>query len=160
MEVKKIIDVHIRGNQKIILFCVGVFLILTLVCIPLIIFFFHIVPTRLCSEEANLFLPSMNCSGDGFSELKYIVNSTCLNTHTRYLKYKLIDDTENYQFYDYWSAFKECQRLNSSMWEVLDGESEWNTVIGNIKKLDRSAQGFLRDYRNKSWNHISRTCRG
>ena len=119
MEVKKHIDARIRGYQKILLFCVGVFLILTLVCIPLIIFFFHIVPTRICNEEANLFLPSMNCSGDGFSELKYIVNSTCLNTHTRYLKYKLIDDTENYQFYDYWSAFKECQRLNASILDEI-----------------------------------------
>ena len=138
MEVKKQVNARIRGNLKIILFCVGVFLILTLVCIPLIIFFFHIVPTRICNEEANLFLPSLNCSDDGFSELMYHVTSTCLNTHSRYFKYKLIDDTENYQFYDYWSALKECQRLNSSMWEVLDGESEWNAVIGSIKKLDRS----------------------
>ena len=121
MEEKKQLNARVRGKLKIILVCVGVFLILALVCIPLIIFFFHIVPTRICNEEPNLFLPSINCSDDDFSELVYIVNSTCLNTQSRYLKYKLIDDSENYQFYNYSSAYKECQRLNASMWEVLDG---------------------------------------
>ena len=138
MEEEIQLNARAKGKLKIIFIFVGVFFILASVCIPLIIFFFHIVPTRMCNEETDLFLPSMNCSDDDFSELVYIVNSTCLNTQSRYLKYKLIDDSESYQFYNYSSAYKECQRLNASMWEVLDGESEWNVVIENIKKLGRS----------------------
>ena len=138
MEVEKHIHVGIRGQLKKLVFGVGVFLILALVSITLVIYFFHIVPTRLCNEEKNIFLPSVNCSGDDFSELKYLVNNTCLNSKTRYLKYKLIDDTDNYQFYNYSSAYEECQRLNASMWEVLDGAPEWEVVIENIKKIDRS----------------------
>ena len=138
MEVDEQIHVCIRGQLKKVIYCIGVFLILVSVSIPLVIYFFHIVPTRMCTEETNIFLPTFNCTGDDFSELKYLVNDTCLNSKTRYLKYKLIDDSENYQFYNYSSAYEECQRLNASMWEVLDGAPEWDVVIENIKKFDRS----------------------
>ena len=126
-------------KTKLVLCCIGgLFFITAVVSIPLIIFIFHIVPTRICGEEKRFFLPSTNCSTDGFSEVRYFVNNTCLTTNKRYLKYKLIDDIDNDQFYNYTSAQKECQRLNASMWEVLDGQPEWQVVIENIKKISRS----------------------
>ena len=130
---------RVQPKTKILILSVGLFLILAVVLTSILIYFLHTLPNRICREEKKIHIPSVNCTDDGFSEIEYLFNSTCIEgTTKRYLKYKLVDDEETAQFYNYSSAEEECKRLNSSMWEVIDGESEWQVVIDTIKKLSRA----------------------
>ena len=110
---------------------------MAIIAIPILIIY-YINPKKICDEDKMLNFPSLDCRGDGFHNMKYVLNNSCgVNVH-RYIKYKFVDDVKNYRFYNFSRAKKECEKLDATMWEVLDGEPEWNTFIALAKELERS----------------------
>jgi hypothetical protein len=47
----------------------------------------------------------------------------------RFFKYKYIEDIEKDQLYNFYQAKDKCHELNSTLWEILDGADEWESVI-------------------------------
>ena len=102
--------------------------------------------------------PSVDCRGDGFYGMSYVLNNTCGANVKRYIRYKfvddvtkyrfynfsgggredLLDDIRNYTFYNFSRAKQECENSGARLWEVLDGEPEWDAFISLAKELKRS----------------------
>ena len=100
--------------------------------------------------------PSVDCRGDGFYGMSYVLNNTCGANVKRYVRYKFVDDVTNYRFYNFSGdqgdlddvrnytfynfsrAKQECEKSGARLWEVLDGEPEWDAFISLAKELKRS----------------------
>ena len=82
--------------------------------------------------------PTVDCRGDGFYDMSYFLNNSCGVNLKRYVRYKFVDDIVNDVFYNFSRAKEECEKLGSTLWEVLDGEPEWNVFIAKAKELLRS----------------------
>ena len=98
------------------------------------------MPKYVCGEDKRLHSPSRNCpANDDFKSLEYDANSVCTGPNTkRYLKYKFINDAKHFRYYNFEHAKQQCEALNSSLWEILDGQPEWNAVMKVAKDKDRT----------------------
>ena len=67
----------------------------------------------------------------------------------RFLKYKYIEDIEKDQLYNFYQARDKCSELNSTLWEILDGEEEWEAVIGMAR--DKDLTGMWLNARVTGW---------
>ena len=101
-------------------------------------YLYYVIPKQICDEEQRLNYPLLECRGDGFYDMKYVLNNSCGVNVERYVRYKFVDDVTNYKFYNFSRANQECEKLGSTLWEVLDGEPEWDAFIGIAKELLRS----------------------
>ena len=91
----------------------------------------------MCDEQNMLNWPSMDCRGDGFTDMHYFLNNSCGVNLKRYVRYKFVDDIVNDMYYNFSRAKSECEKQGSTLWEVLDGEPEWNAFIGIAIELLR-----------------------
>ena len=115
-------------------------LLLVIITIPCF-YLYYAIPKQICDEEKRLNFPAKDCRGDGFYDMTYVVNNSCGVNVKRYVRYKFVDDVTNYTnyiFYNFSRAKQECEKLDSKLWEVLDGESEWNAFIKIADELIRS----------------------
>ena len=55
----------------------------------------------------------------------------------RYLKYRFVDDAMNEELYNFNRVRTECLSLNSTVWEILDGRDEWDSVMEMAKDMRR-----------------------
>ena len=101
--------------------------------------------------------PSMDCRGDGFYDMTYVLNNSCGENMKRYVRYKFVDDVVNDMFYNFSRAKQECEKLGSTLWEVLDGEPEWNAFIGIAKELLRSSLWLNAKVVGKCDEHLNAT---
>lgn len=67
-----------------------------------------------------------SCKNDGFSYMVYEVNGTA-----KTLKYKSITSMNEKMYFGNVSNY--CKLLNSSLWGVLDGETEWQAMVINLR---------------------------
>jgi len=127
------------GNVRKILFIIIISLIvlLAIIAIPILAIYF-VNPKKICDEDKRLNLAEFDCLGDGFLDIRYVLNNTCGMNQNRYVKYKFVDDVKNYKFYNFSRAKQECEKLGATMWEILDGEPEWEAFISLATELDRS----------------------
>lgn len=114
-----------------------VLLLLLIITIP-IFYLYFIIPKQICDEKTMLNWPSMDCRGDGFYDMSYYLNNSCGVNLKRYVRYKFVDDIVNDMFYNFSRAKQECEKLGATLWEVLDGEPEWDALYGKSKELLRS----------------------
>jgi len=114
-----------------------VILLLLIVTIP-IFYLYYVIPKQTCDEQTMLNWPSMACRGDGFYDMHYFLNNSCGVNLKRYVRYKFVDDIVNDMFYNFSRAKQECEQLGATLWEVLDGQPEWDAFIGIAKNLLRS----------------------
>jgi hypothetical protein len=61
------------------------------------------------------------------------------NTHNRFLKYKFVENLENEEFYTFDGALNACKELDSTLWGLVDGEEEWDSVIGMAESEGKSS---------------------
>lgn len=124
-------------QRKIFILITVIILLLVIICIP-IFYLYYVIPKQICDEEKRLNFPFMDCRGDGFYDVNYVVNNSCGVNRKRYVKYKFVDDVKNFKLYNFYRAKQECEKLGSTLWEVLDGEPEWNVFIEIAKEFIRS----------------------
>jgi len=128
---------NLLSSRNALILLVSIVLLLTII-IPLF-YFYYIIPKQICDEQNMLNWPSIDCRGDGFYDMTYVLNNSCGYNLKRYVRYKFVDDVVNDVFYNFSRAKQECEKLGATLWEVLDGEPEWNAFIGISKELLRSS---------------------
>ena len=135
--IKTFLNTNLLSSRNIIILFVGMILLLSII-IPLF-YFYYIIPKQICDEQNMLNWPSIDCRGDGFYDMTYVLNNSCGENLKRYVRYKFVDDVVNDMFYNFSRAKYECEKLGSTLWEVLDGEPEWKAFIDIAKELLRSS---------------------
>ena len=48
-----------------------------------------------------------------------------------------MDDTLNEELYNFYRVRDECRSLNSTVWEILDGRDEWESVMEMARDMRR-----------------------
>ena len=103
-----------------------------LIYIPLIIIIVTVV--FILVVVATTFLSAPNdCKDNIFESMTYTFTDRHGNTHERFLKYKFVDNLENEEFYTFDGALNACEELDSTLWGLVDGKEEWESVIGMAK---------------------------
>ena len=79
-----------------------------------------------------------NCKEDGFDPITYTVKNSGKEVKKR-IKIKFVEDTANDEYYNFEAATAECKKINASLWEIADGQPEWEAVIKMANDTDRSS---------------------
>ena len=79
-----------------------------------------------------------HCKEDGFEAITYTLKNSGKEDKKR-IKIKFVEDTENDEYYNFEAANAECKKLAASLWEIADGQPEWEAVIQKAKKEDKSS---------------------
>jgi hypothetical protein len=80
-----------------------------------------------------------DCKGDNFESLTYTFTDSKGETHDRFLKYKFVEDSTSDEYYIFDGALNACKDLGSTLWGLVDGKEEWETVIGMAKSEGKSS---------------------
>lgn len=80
-----------------------------------------------------------NCTSDHFSLVSYVIDLSDPESQ-KYIAIR-IDEKSPRQLFNFSEGLIHCQSLDSKMWEVLDGEPEWNAVMNHTltEEPDRTA---------------------
>ena len=71
----------------------------------------------------------------------------------KFIKLLFVEDVINDEYYNFQDAKNACIKLESSLWEIADGQPEWDAVIQIAKTLNKSSMWLNAETTNS-------TCQG
>ena len=81
----------------------------------------------------------LNCKDDEFDQISYNVSESDGSNVTKSIKILFVEDTVNDEYYNFEEAKKVCIALGAELWQVADGQAEWNVLIQIAKMTGRSS---------------------
>ena len=85
----------------------------------------RIIPFDLIFFQTPVPISLKNCKDDQYDAVKYLVKDSEGKEQEKFLKIKY---TMSDWYYYQPDAVKACQDSGAELWDVLDGEPEWNAV--------------------------------
>ena len=82
--------------------------------------------------------PKQNCNDDGFEQICYNVTESDGSKANKCIKFLFVEDEKNDEYYNFEDAKKACIKLESSLWEIADGQAELDAVIQIAKQLHKT----------------------
>ena len=79
------------------------------------------------------------CKGDGFDQVTYTILQADGMKINKSIRLKFVDDALNDEYYNFEAAKTKCIELESNLWEIADGQAEWDAVIEIAKKEDKAS---------------------
>ncbi|TRY76530.1 hypothetical protein TCAL_17025 [Tigriopus californicus] len=77
-----------------------------------------------------------DCSGDGFESVDYLIDPSDAESPKAFLAVK-IDAKSSRSVIHFSRALAHCQTLGSEVWQVLDGQPEWQAVMDHALKKNQ-----------------------
>ena len=93
------------------------------------------------------------CIGDKFEQICYNVTESDGGKAIKFIKLLFVEDVINDEYYNFQDAKNACIKLESSLWEIADGQPEWDAVIQIAKTLNKSSMWLNAETTNS-------TCQG
>ncbi len=108
---------------------------LIIIIATVFIFLVVLATNSLSANEVVL----QDCKGDNFESMTYTFTDRHGNNHDRFLKYKFVEDSASDEYYTFDGALNACKELDSTLWGLVHGKEEWDSVIGMAKSEGKSS---------------------
>lgn len=100
-----------------------------------------------------------SCKDDGFEPVHYTVTEADGSKKTKFVKIKFVEDTANDEYYNFKGARKECRKLDSDLWEIADGQAEWDAIIQKAKDKKKTFLWLNTNTSNSQCPNGQESCR-
>ena len=80
-----------------------------------------------------------DCKADGFESMTYTFTDGHGKPQEKFLKYKFVEDTTKDEYYIFDEATKACKELKSTLWGIVDGKEEWDSVMEMAKSENKGS---------------------
>ena len=141
---------RLKMKPKICTFCILIFVIVVVIVIVVAC----CTGSRFGYSPTNSYsMYKQQCIGDKFEQICFNVTESGGGKTNKCIKFLFVEDVINDEYYNFQDAKNACIKLESSLWEIADGQPEWDAVIQIAKKLNKSSMWLNAETTNS-------TCQG